>query len=262
MGLKGLFLTLLFFAGFVDLDAQQVLNLKLGESHWLKPPTPEGDWYLLQAVQKEYENTGKDAFDMGKIRYVSRFFSKSQAIDVGERFRKAGTWFLGFFLEKELPDSFSTAMPLQNLYPKRVTQLVIRSGDGYFGYLDELRNLPFILPPRLIPGQGQQVDIRQGCDCASFAIYGRLRMGFEVPYRGPKGIVSYLEPVTADETLQRGNLVHFGGQVSVFYRDVDQNGRLDPEDLLFQCYPHGPQVVSFRNSGWFDHGYKLYRWKD
>lgn len=254
------FLCLILSGGHIL--AQRVIELRMDQAQQLLPLGNRGDWYLLEPVQQEYPNTGKDAFDMGKIDYIPRFFHKREPLNILDVFTSAGTYLLGNFEPGALPDTLTSSLPLYELYPKRVVQIVLRESDDYFGYLSELMNLPFILPPRLIPGLGHQVDLRQGCDCASAAIYARRRTGHGVPYRGPQGIFPYVRELKVSEPLMPGDLVHFGGQVSVFYRDVKPNGKLDPEDLFWQCYPLGPQICSYRDSGWYNRKYRLYRWKD
>jgi hypothetical protein len=73
-------------------------------------------------------------------------------------------------------------------------QVAVRAGDDYLGLLQELRGTPFLVFPEETEF-GNQADLRVGADCAALAIYGRRRLGFNVPYGGPRGIVKYLSPL-------------------------------------------------------------------
>ena len=130
-----------------------------------------------------------------------------------------------------------------------------------------------------------ETDVRMGSDCAAFAIYGKRRQGYRVSYCGPRGIYKYLSeigkgPVRSEKALnteiyankdtqsvkvgvdgiERGDIVHFGDQVSVFYEDLGVKGFLDKDDLLFQCYKDAPHVTSILNSGFYNKPLRIFKW--
>jgi hypothetical protein len=132
-----------------------------------------------------------------------------------------------------------------------------------------------------------ETDARMGSDCAAFAIYGKRRQGFQVPYCGPLWIYRYLSaivgsplrPIPFEQTevyvtpdnrpirvgpggLQAGDIVHFGEQVSVFYRDAGIIGLLDKDDLLFQCYGSQPTITTVKDCGFYHLPARVYKWKE
>ncbi|MDL2214587.1 hypothetical protein LJC00_00165 [Dysgonomonas sp. OttesenSCG-928-M03] len=141
---------------------------------------------------------------------------------------------------------------------KTVYQIVIKRHDGYLGYLEELLNVPFVLPPRRLPNRLHQTDIRLGVDCAELAIYGKRRQGYNIPYGGPRGIVKYLEKT---KKAERGVIVHFRHQVSVIYEDNGSRGLLDKEDILIHAYKDKAELIRFGDTDLYGYPYTLYKWK-
>jgi hypothetical protein len=126
-----------------------------------------------------------------------------------------------------------------------------------------------------------------GSDCAAFAIYGKRREGYRVPYCGPRGIYKYLTEIEKGalwpkrtrnteiyenkdnqfvkvgvDGIARGDIVHFGEQVSVFYEDLGLKGFLDKDDLLFQCYKDRPYITSIATSGFYQKPLRIFNWKN
>jgi hypothetical protein len=178
-------------------------------------------------------------------------------------------------------DTFSDTRPLHRRFSRQVIQIIIRSDDSYVGHLYELFNTPFILPPKPLPGSGHQTDLRVGSDCAEFAIYGMRRMGYDIPYAGPRGIYHYLAEISSSlmypdsagvyrdkegETfkvagsLERGDIIHFGEQVSVFYADQGVPGILDKNDLLIQSYTPSPHITTIENCGFYHLPFRIFEW--
>jgi len=197
-----------------------------------------------------------------------------------------------FYLAADPPDELLeepllSVEPLHILYPGSILQVVVRASDSYTGYLFEMMNTPFIMTPRLTPQGYHQADSRLGCDCAGLAVYGRRRMGFDIPYAGPSGILRYLTPVfpgqfTADSSftpavyrseagesvpvgsdgLRPGHIIHFGSQVSVFLEDRGEPEILDSEDLVIQSWYNGTSVCTIAQCGFYGLPLRLYRWAE
>jgi hypothetical protein len=182
---------------------------------------------------------------------------------------------------------FSEASPLNHKYPFKVIQIVYRKDDTYIGYLTELLNTPFIIAPMLTGGDCHETDCRMGSDCAAFAIYGKRRQGYKIPYCGPKWIYKYLTEIKKGalwpkkafgteiyinkddqfvkagiDGITAGDIVHFGEQVSVFYQDSGVKGLLDKDDLLFQCYKDAPHITTIEKSGFYHKPIRVFKWKE
>jgi len=67
---------------------------------------------------------------------------------------------------------------------------------------------------------------------------------------------------TAGDGLRRGDIVHFGDQVSVFYADAGMEGVLDLSDTLLQCWIGGPRFCTVAESGFAHLPVRVYRWVD
>ncbi len=197
-----------------------------------------------------------------------------------------------FYLAPDLPatfpnDTFFLVEPPYIAFPGKIVQVAVRADDTYIGYLMELINTPFIMTPRLTPEGRHQSDARLGTDCAGLAVYGRRRMGHQVQYLGPSGIVRYLDdlgngmlaprlvsgielytdssgaPMPVGEGgLLPGDILHFQVQVSVFYGDCGSIGLLDPDDLVIQSWFDGPHICTIRDNGFFPRPLSVHRWRE
>ncbi len=162
-----------------------------------------------------------------------------------------------FFLESNIsPDSIFLPSQLPYLNGDLV-QVVVRSEDSYTGFLEELINVPFVLPPMRQDCYGHQTDNRMAVDCAELAIYGIRRMGYNLGYIGPKGVLKYL---IESDTLKRGSVIHFGHQVSVLYQDKGVIGALDAEDVLIHAYKKHVELVSLKNTDLDLNNCKTFDW--
>jgi len=143
---------------------------------------------------------------------------------------------------------------------RTIVQLIKKGADGYLSYLEELLNVPYVLPPRRLK-HGHQTDLRLGVDCASLLIFGKRRQGYKIPYCGPYGIVEYLVPV---DTLNSGIIISFGRNYhfSVVYEDRGEIGVLDNEDLLIHAYKDKAEIISLGETDFCKYPYKLYKWKE
>jgi hypothetical protein len=145
--------------------------------------------------------------------------------------------------------------------------------------LTELMQTPFILGPSRTPVGIHQTDCRMGCDCAAFAIYGKRREGFRLPYC----IYRYLEDLAQSELhpdnegifrdntekpflitnkrLVPGDILHFKERVSVFYKDRGVLGVLDQDDLVIQSYGTGPYITTLEKNSFYGRKVRVMRWK-
>jgi hypothetical protein len=261
-------------------------------------------WYQVTPKLKEYSNLWKQGYpDIGNIHIEPIEYEKipiarcrgqnsidfSTVIPSGE----TGTFYLGVEIgnvSEPLPypsEGFAESSPLHLKYRYRVIQVVRRKDNSYLGYLTELCGTPFIIGPRMTDQGVHETDARMGSDCAAFAIYGKRRQGYRVPYCGPLGIYRYLSaiesaplrPIPFERTevyitpdnrqirtghggLQPGDIVHFGEQVSVFYCDSGIKGIFDKDDLLLQCYGSRPTITTLKDSGFYHLPLHIYRWRD
>ncbi len=269
------------------------------------PPSLTVVWYRIQPKLKEYSNLwllgnpAKWAVHLEPIEYEKTPIAAAKGkslVDLSLLVPEGakGTFYVCAELEgipssdPPLQQRFSEVSPLHLKYRSRVIQIVRRENDSYLGCLSELFGTPFIIAPRQTGAGVHETDARMGSDCAAFAIYGKRRQGFRVPYCGPAGIYRYLQEIGpggavrpipragrafyADSKgrpvrvgpggLEPGDIVHFGEQVSVFYRDAGFPGILDQDDLLVQCFGDTPRVTTVRDSGFFQRPPRLFKWRE
>ncbi|MBD3286280.1 hypothetical protein GF359_07015 [candidate division WOR-3 bacterium] len=258
-------------------------------------------WFKISPVLKEYDNLNppderSPIFWLAPVEYNVEYSDQSRLRKPLSFFdlmpeETLGTFYLTFRFDPtgealEVMDSLSFAdiKPVHMRHPYKVVQITVRADDTYMGYLTELFNTPFILPPKRLNTGDHQTDIRVGSDCAEFAIYGKRRQGLEVKYLGPRGIYHYLDEIspgvmrpgfdgvyTDDDNnvldvgeggVQPGDIIHFGEQVSVFYRDVGFEGLLDKQDSLLQSYEPAPHYTTLEYSGFFHLPVRVFRWKE
>ena len=142
-------------------------------------------------------------------------------------------------------------------YPS-VQQITVTKSSSYLGFLEELLNIPFVLPPRRFKDGKHQTDLRLAVDCAELAIYGRRRQGYNIPYCGPKRITEYMNKT---DSLFPGVVIHFGHQVSVLYEDRGKIGILDSEDLLIHAYKDKVEIICLKDTDLAHQRYTLLDWK-
>jgi hypothetical protein len=59
-----------------------------------------------------------------------------------------------------------------------------------------------------------------------------------------------------------GDILHFGEQVTVFYRDAGIIGTLDTDDLIIHSTIPQPEITTIQKSAFNKHAVKLFRWKN
>jgi len=261
-------------------------------------------WYLVKPILKEYSNLWqRDRQDIGDIHLEPVEYEmvpitgvhNQDCLDLSTVLpsNTVGTFYFGAAVEgvtglaPSQSKVFAESAPLHLKYPNRIIQVVRRADDSYLGYLTELFGTPFIIGPRITDQGIHETDARMGSDCAAFAIYGKRRQGYRVPYCGPLWIYRYLSaieemplrPIPFERTeayatrdnriirvgpggLQAGDIVHFKEQVSVFYEDKGIKGVFDKGDLLFQCYGSQPTITSIQDSGFYHLPVRIFKWRD
>jgi hypothetical protein len=221
----------------------------------------KNNWYMILPVKKNYEITSE--YSNKCILYTSvPLRVQNNRINVSDYAKSYGTYYFACIpYDSVLPDTFSQIEPLNLKFTNRIVQVVIRRDDSYLGYLTEMFNAPFVLPPVNISPYGHQTDLRIGCDCAELAIYGKRRQGYKIPYCGPMNIYKYLDTIY-DNKIFAGCIIHFGDQVSVVYEDNGIPGTLDKDDLLIQSYTEGVEIVSWEKSKFYLRKYIPFKWKE
>lgn len=69
-------------------------------------------------------------------------------------------------------------------------------------------------------------------------------------------------PVNREGGIYPGDILHFGPQVSVFYKDQGVIGYLDCQDILIQSYGvTPPTLTTIEHSGFGNFGFKILRFK-
>ena len=212
-------------------------------------------WVFYKPLLKEYNNLINGADKLTEIVYRSEPISLQKTHEIKLKKMKSGTYNLSILPQKKTSEIISSK-PI-HLNTVNIVQIVVREDNTYIGYLTELIGLPFILPPKTIGKFGHQTDLRMGTDCAELAIYGIRRMGYNIPYCGPKGILKYLKPTNK---LIKGTIIHFGYQVSVLYEDKGQKGILDGQDLIIHAYKDKVTIEQLENTELINKEFKLFQW--
>jgi len=246
----------------------------------------EQGWMSIKPVIGEYNNLKYEG-RIAPIRYWTSDITSGPELSfpAANKEEPFGTKYFALKEMKFLTKEFSETLPLQEKFPFQVVQVVYREDDSYLGYLTELFGTPFVIAPKVTEGGFHQANSRIGCDCASFAVYGRRRQGYRATYDGPRGIYRYLDElfagllyhvpygeteayvredrkVVTTENIRPGDIIHFGEQVSVYYRDGGIPGILDKDDELMQCFGSTPVVTTFAKSGFYGKPLRLFRWKE
>jgi hypothetical protein len=158
-----------------------------------------------------------------------------------------------------------------------VHRISLRRDDTYLGYLTELYGQPYIWASAGTTNRSHQSERLEGCDCADFVVYGRRRMGEDVPYTwtGQLPEVSRLlakgnrdtDGVFRDARGKPlpftgvGDLILFPRHVGVLTVDREPLGILDDGDLMMHSLFDTPKEVPIRDSTYADTPTELRRWK-
>ena len=241
-----IFIAFFIFANFVS--SQKTYLRGLGDTLFF--PAKTDSVFLLQPVYGDFSQM--DALmPLCYVRdtvFQGKFLSAAQ-LGIGTYFLAVGN------LET---DTICSVIPIFEKHPQ-VWQITVRRDSSFIGFCEELLGLPFVLPPRKIPGYGHQTDLRLAADCAELAIYARRRQGHKIPYVGPRGLWKYLRPA---EKLEPGVILHFGHQVSVLYEDRGRSGVLDEDDLLIHSYREMVEILPLGETNLQHRSCRIMRWKE
>jgi hypothetical protein len=262
-------------------------------------------WFEIKPVLTEYSNLWSDGnMEMSNVHVEPIRYEKKpiehcdnhQTLDFMAALGEAGSGTYYVMAEVESlranvnplqPSFFSESAFLSSKFPYKVVQVAYRSDDTYVGFLTELLKTPFIIAPMATTDGYHETNYRIGSDCASFAIYGKRRQGYRVPYCGPRGIYQYLIEIAdsklfptetlgtevyvddkkeflriGTDGLSAGDIIHFGDQVSVFYQDSGLIGWLDKNDLIFQSWKDTPHITTITESGFYHKPIRVFKWKN
>lgn len=236
------------------LNVQSSIKITEGQIVTLKTLEP-GNWVKIAPLLKEYDNLKNGAKSIEPIKYLIIPLGKYQSDTVLTIENiKVGTHYFGKVFENN--KSFKSTKPI-HLIDENIIQIVVKKNDSYIGFLTEQLNLPFIIPPKVLPKFGHQTDLNIGTDCAELAIYGMRRLGYKIPYEGPKGITKYLIKV---DSISSGTILHYGFQVSIIYADLGEIGELDEEDLLIHAFEDKVKIEYLGETKLLGMECKKYRW--
>ena len=273
--------TLKGYAGSVPVFETKGRTQKISVSKYKRCP----GWLRIEPILGEYNNLKKGG-SIEPIRYRTEEIGKSDELSFPLTDKEVSFGTCYFAIRGAVPaGKLEETIPLQERYPFQVVQVVYRADDSYLGYLTELFGTPFVMAPKVTTGGFHEAESRMGCDCASFAVYGRRRQGYRLTYDGPRGIYRYLDELVAGplyhrpygetevyveedgkavstENIKPGDVIHFGEQVSVFFRDAGIPGVLDKDDELMQCFGSTPIITTFAKSGFYGKPVRVFRWKE
>jgi hypothetical protein len=235
-------------------NVQSSVKIVEGQTITLKTLS-SGYWVEIRPLLQEYDNLKSGAKSIEPIEYAILPVEKYQSDTVFTIDNiKVGTYYYGRVLEDN--KSFTSTKPI-HLIDDNIIQIVVRESSSYIGFLTEQLNLPFIIPPKVLPKFGHQTDLNIGTDCAELAIYGMRRLGYNIPYVGPKGITKYLFQV---DSITSGTILHFGFQVSILYEDRGEIGELDSEDLLVHAFEDRVKIEPLGATKLLGMECKKYQW--
>ncbi|MGC6510394.1 MAG: hypothetical protein ACON4U_18390 [Myxococcota bacterium] len=144
--------------------------------------------------------------------------------------------------------------------PENTLEIVVRRDDTYVGYSTELIGTPFVFWPKQIE-HGHQTDLRLGADCSATVIYGKRRMGHSVGYVAPKGLLRYLEVVDSN-SVQVGDVLHFGFQTALLSQDTAPLGVLNDSDLILHSHHQLVEEIPLQDASYAEQPFKVYRWME
>lgn len=230
-------------------QSEAMLELRMGDTLVFQPQENK-EWRCILPRLKEFDNLSDGAGTLHPLIY------EIGPLPVDMLFAMPGTFFYGLFPKGEKGKTISSVAPI--LSADTIWQVVVRQDDSYIGYLTELLGLPFVIPPKYLPGYGHQTDLRLGADCAALAIYGQRRMGRHRPYHGPKSVWQNTKII---QIPRPGSILHFGFQVSIFYEDRGKIGSVDEEDLLLHAFENCVQIQRFGDTRLWGMPYELRNWE-
>ena len=154
----------------------------------------------------------------------------------------------------------SDELQLPNPEPQQTTEIVIRRDNTYVGYATELIGVPFVFWPKEI-GPGHQTDLRLAADCVATVVYGKRRMGHQVGYFAPKGLLRYLVEIEPTSVMV-GDVLHFGFQTALLSKDTEPIGVLNGSDIVLHSYHKLVEEIPLEQALYASQPFKVYRWMD
>jgi len=247
------------------------LELLIGQDGFVSTSLPAETvrWYQLVPLALDYNNAEACRNQMAasclqKIRYEReeiRAYRGKTTLPVGEiaSLARAGThWIQAGQADKQdevetssVPDAF---------------QIVVRRGDAYHEIISELFGVPFVLYPYRLEDGRHQTDLRLASDCVAVVIYGRRRLGMQVPYMAPSALPRYMKEVGQKEDGRRkvrvGDVLYFGFQTAVLSKDVAPIGVLNDQDLVIHAYHGYVEEDAFGALPYRNSSFRVLRWPD
>ena len=232
-----------------------------------RPPKIDFCWYQINPKYKKdgydnYTNAPKNQFNS----YLEPIIYSYTAMEKSGELRLAdiavdgfGAYYIQAMPGSAVPENFGN--PGAFFMESSALQVIYRSDDSFLGYLSELMRSPFILYPKKTVC-GHQTDLLIGSDCAEFVIYGFRRLGVDIPYCGPRNIDQYLIPLSENDVILPGDILHYGSQVAVYYEDKGIIGKIDGDDILLQSYGSKPYFTTVDENAKLFGNFRVFRLSD
>ena len=238
-------------------------NLKIKASHKIK--YDKIIWKSISSLYKSYNVVGSDfsfAEDASKfIQYQENIIdivnneiaiNKNKIINLFDKNTGYGT--IRIFAELHSNNE---------IYRTNTLRISIAESRNYIGKLTEIFNLPYILGSSSLYSNFKSiVDERYGADCANFIIYGKKRLGYNIPFGNPLQLKKYLKRINVvdffkkgkaynkkkvikinNKQIQKGLLLHFRTHIVAVYKDTKPFGILDKTDLIIHQLEGYPEIV-------------------
>lgn len=208
-----------------------------------------GNWENAFDLEEIFEGVSRSGYYRGDL---GSFWLQAEVLKDGKRLRSAGL----------------SENDHRNLSPG-VFRISVRKNDGYLGWLTSFFNVPGLFGS--IPYQSANYI---GVDCADVLVAANRKWrGLEgakdynvsmLTSEWPKAAKCRIEAGKPDETLTWGEEIQPGDAIAVRYRpgkqfqhigalygDSNDNGILDPEDLILHAGPHALHLIRL-GKGSFD----------
>ena len=218
--------------------------------------TDQVRWYYLEPLYLDYDNTSdcSQSVCLDIIQYTR------EEITTGRNVVSLGLHQLGSRITTGTHLILSTDEVGEVLH-----RVAIRKEDSYIGYLTELLGVPFVYWPTFEDGFGHQTDRGIGADCVATIIYGQRRLGRRIPYVAPQKLYEYTYKVSdhthvSYDTIQEGDILHFGFQTAVISKDLPPIGRLSNNDKIIHSFHKAVEEIDFSSLEYKSMPYDVLRW--
>jgi hypothetical protein len=255
-GRGGFFISLNEGSLWTPLADNSTVFLREGEEAFIKADAADAAWFINSPVPLDYDNSGCESTDcVQEIRYTTtelKSFSARRSVELHS--------------VPQLYGMGTHELILRAADGRTVNiQVVVRRDDSYVGYLSEMLGVPFVYWPRLT-AKGHQTDFREGADCVSLAIYGKRRQGHDIPYVAPARLYDLTTVIgnsyaLEDVSIAEGDILHFGFQTAVIFRDSEPVGRLDAGDIIIHTYHKSAEMRPFGELPYREMDFDILRWR-